>query len=105
MFENMPGFLAEFTQKEINTTRGKVGVEVIKNNGEIVSVSLESQNIINFPQPDNQKALLAITQKIIDLSSNAEDEETLLIRIESKKGDINKMIFTNKADRKTDLEK
>ncbi|MDO4902347.1 MAG: hypothetical protein Q4A21_02190 [bacterium] len=95
MFENMPGFLSKLVNAETETSRGKVGVEIVKNNGEIVGVNLKRQTIINFPQEDNQQVLLAITQKILDLNKSAREKETINIRLESKSGRITRMFVTN----------
>lgn len=97
MFENMPGFLAKLVNAESETSRGKVGVEIVKNNGEIVGVNFKRQTIINFPQEDNQQALIAITQKIVDLSKSAKEKETMNIRLESKNGRITRMFITNEC--------
>lgn len=95
MFEELPGFLSEFVKAEGGTSRGKVGVEVIKNNGGIISANVKNQNIINFPQSDSQKVLLAITQKLGDLTKSTREKETLNIRLEAKSGEITRMFITN----------
>lgn len=95
MFEELPGFLSEFVKAEGGTSRGKVGVEVVKNNGEIMGASVKSQSIINFPQADSQKVLLAITQKLGDLSKSTHEKESLNIRLEAKTGEITRMFITN----------
>lgn len=95
MFEELPGFLSEFVKAEGGTSRGKVGVEVVKNNGEIMGANVKSQSIINFPQADSQKVLLAITQKLGDLSKSTHEKESLNIRLEAKTGKITRMFITN----------
>lgn len=95
MFEKLPGFLSKFITAENQTSRGKAGLEVIKNNGEIMTAKIKHQNIINFPQADNRQALIAITQKMTDLNESKNEEESYIFRIESKKGRITKMFITN----------
>lgn len=95
MFNKLPGFLAKFVSIEGGTNRGKAAVEVIKNNGGIVSASIKSQNIINFPQKDNRQALIAITQKLTDLGASDNSEESYNFRVEAKKGRITRMFITN----------
>lgn len=95
MFENLPGFLAEFTRAEQETGRGKVGVEVVKNNGEAINAKIKKQNIINFPQSDSRQVLMALTQKVADLEKSEREKEDVNIRIEAKNGRITRMFITN----------
>ena len=95
MFDKLPGFLAEFADAETKTSRGKVGVEVVKNNGEAVGVMIKCQNVINFPQADSQQVLLALTQRVADLVKTARDKENVIIRLESKAGKITRMFITS----------
>jgi hypothetical protein len=95
IFGKIPGLLAKLIDLEKNTTRGKFGVEGIKKEGDIATVAVSYQNIINFPQADNRQAAVAITQKLGDLGRSDCERETYDFRVEARKGQITKLSIKN----------
>lgn len=95
ILDYLPGFLASFVNATEQTSRGRAGVEVVKNDNQVVSATIKHQNIINFPQANNKQALIVIAQRVADLEASSHEKESCNFRLEVKNGVITKMFITN----------